>query len=1093
MYQRTFTATSIEQLKTIVEDKALNFIYRNTKVSYVQIYTARVDEDILKDTIKILKEAFPGIKTAGMSVFGATGINDHFSINLSFMFFKKSTVETFIYDFTEIDEDSGTAKINETLKNCKDLKGVTLYPVGNSIGVSKIIEDISKDLSDVPFFGALASSHVEDIFNSRLPYAFTDDIVNYGIVVVAFSGMTLDIQIDACLGWKPLGRSFSAHINENIQIPFGDTCLEKLDDIPPSELYKYYLNAEINRFDMSNINEFPLLLERNGIPLVRIPIFAGDAGELYFFGDILEGENIQIGYGNHRELMRVSEQLSLRMQKFVPEALLNFYCVSRLMLLKERYDNEIEYFLRIMPQSTMAYGGGEIYKYRNFGGLLSGSIVSVAMREGPVSDISQKTYFELSEEVSPTGTQPLSERLVSYLEKTSFDLNEMAIKADQANKAKSEFLSRMSHEIRTPINAILGMSEMILRESSDFQILEYADGISSSGDMLLSIVNDILDFSKIEAGKLKLIPVDFDLLKLVNDIVKLANQYCEKKQLSFVLDMNEEMPFMIHFDEVRLKQIIANLISNAAKYTDKGTVTLTLDYKKIDTKNEYLTIHVKDTGIGVKTEDQKKLFVDFERFDEKNHRTTQGSGLGLSIVQKLLNMADSKLEFKSEYGVGSDFYFTIHVQVVYWNTVQSHKNVYNLQDNEYSQYHESFRAPTAHVLVVDDVEVNRFVFRSLLKKTEIEITEASGGQEAIDLCKNNHYDLIFMDHLMPDVDGITAFHIIRDLDGGYYKDIPVIALTANAISGARTMYINEGFIDYLTKPVSPMHLESKLIQYLPKEKVQLVDKDEKSQSSLKDTIQHNSNSNVLVSSNGMLTSTPEVDIISGLNYCGDLMTYQKVLVSFIYNIPETLDKLKKCNEAKDLENFTIISHSIKSTARAIGANSLSRIAEMLENAGKTQNIDSIIEHAPVFAAHLNAIYERLKPIIAIYTEMKEPSGDSSVDSGAPVDTAKSKPDTISPVKTPASGDANAAPAKKKDIDPLEQIGKIHKLNPNEIAKAFSILKDKAHEYDFASCEKIVDFLTAQSITPHMKSTLQDIKKAIEDIDWDKVEELLQDF
>ncbi len=1082
MYQKTFTATSIEQLKTIIANQELLSLYNKTKGAYVQIYTSRVIEDDLKEMLNIITEAFPRIKTAGMSLFGTKNINNDYAATLSFMFFENSYVETFLYDYTNLDEESASQELNQRLKQNPTLKAVALYPTGTSIGVSKIIEDVTQELDEIPFFGAIASSHYEDYFKTILPYSFTNDVVKYGMAVVAFYGRELDIRIDACLGWKPLGRTFTAHINENIQLAVGDTCLEGLEDHLASDVYKYYLNAEISSYNMANINEFPILLNRNGIPMVRIPIYMGDAGELYYYGDIKEGEQVQIGYGNYRELLREAEKLSLRMQEFVPEAMTNFHCISRFMLMHEKTEIEIDYFKRMVPQTTYAYGSGEIYKYNGFGGLLSGSIVSVVMREGPITDLIPRTNFELGEEVVPSGTLPLSDRLVSYLEKTSYDLNEMAIKAEQANKAKSEFLSRMSHEIRTPINAILGMNEMILRESSDAQILEYANGISNSSDLLLSIVNDILDFSKIEAGKLKLIAVDFDLLKLVNDLVQMANQYCEKKGLDFNLEMNEEMPYMIHFDEVRLKQIIANILSNAAKYTDKGSVTLSLDYEKLDVRHEYLIVHVKDTGIGVKPEDQKKLFTVFERFDEKNHRTTPGSGLGLSIVQRLLQMADSKLEYKTEYGVGSDFYFKVRVRVVYWNTTKSHKNAFennNLTINK--QYHETFKAPNAEVLVVDDVEVNRFVFRSLLKKTEVNITEASGGQEAISLCKEHHYDLIFMDHLMPDLDGIKTFHSIRALDDPLYKTVPVVALTANAIAGARDMYIQEGFIDYLTKPISPMQLEEKLIQYLPKDKVNIVGKEEKSKSANAAPLGSKPDSRLIPG--GLIAVVPEVDIISGLNYCGDFITYQKALVSFVESIPKNLDKMKASNEAKDIESFIILTHSIKSTAKAIGANQLSRMAEVLEKAGKTQNFEIILENAPVFASSMNAIYERIKPIIDSYNK-------NAPKSTQPLGMSNR---TDSNISSNLKDGNNSANINDKPVNPIQKIGEIRKLNPNEMSSVFNMLKEKAEEYDFDTCEKIVDLLTAQSITPHMKKTLQEVKLALEDIDWDKVESLLSNF
>lgn len=1089
MYQKTFIARDINEVKKIVDNTDLKGFFSNTGDSYVQIYTTRIPEEDLKEMLSLIHSSLPGIKTAGISLFGASEINNDPIIILSFMFFHSTRIETFLFDFTEMSEETGSAELNRILRSSTDLKGVALYPAGYSIGISKIIEDVSDGLSHVPFFGSLASVHVDDFQKPMLPYSFTDDTVKYGLAVVAFYGEELNILIDACLGWKPLGKTFTAHVNENIQMRVGDACLELLDDTPVQEIYKYYLDAEIDGYNMININEFPLLLERNGIPMVRIPFYAGDNGEFYYYGDIKEGEKVQIGYGNPRELILESEKLSLRMQDFVPEAMSSFICVSRFMLLRDRFISEIDNMTRILPQATYAHGAGEIYKYNGFGGLLSGSIVTVAMREGPVTDSMPRTDFVLGTEVRNNGLVPLSERLVTYLEKTSLDLNEMAQKAEQANKAKSEFLSRMSHEIRTPINAIIGMNEMVLRESTDPQILEYAQGIANSGSMLLNIVNNILDFSKIEAGKMTPIPVDFDLFKLILDLVQIAQHYCEKKNLKFEVIVNDDMPYLLHFDEVMLKQIISNLISNAAKYTDKGTVTFSLDYEKIDEESEYLTVHIKDTGIGVKPEDQKRMFIDFERFDEQNHRTTQGSGLGLSIVQRLLNMHDSKLEFVSEYGVGSDFYFTIRINVRDWSTVASHKADYEGEIIKNSHYHESFKAPLADVLVVDDVEVNRFVFKSLLKKTELKIHEASGGQEALDLCRKNRYDLIFMDHLMPDMDGIKTFHAIRALDQDWTKEVPIIALTANAISGARNMYIEEGFIDYLSKPISPTYLESKLIQYLPEDKVQIVDKEEAESGSVNNVLHMNSASTNL-DDLGSLPQISEVDIIAGIKYCGDFMTYQKALIGFVENIPNQLDKFNECKELENLDEYTILVHSIKSTSRVIGATQLGRLAEILEKSAKSRNFESIEDNMPIFISGLSAIYEKLAPALKLYREnvsSHEIRKQSAV-SGVSVSDVNDTRETAGIETIKSRGES-----KDMSNDPIGHIGEIRKLNAEEMSKAFGILKEKADEFDFDSCEKIVDLLAAQSVTNEMKSTLLEVKSALENIDWDRVQSLIAAF
>ncbi|MBO5598222.1 MAG: response regulator [Oribacterium sp.] len=1080
MYQKTVVVKGINDLNDLVNNKKLRTLYAGNFHTYAQIYTTRIHHEDISEILNILKSSFPGIKIAGMSMFGMGDFNNQYTAMLSFMFFKRSETQTFLYDFTKISESEGAEELNRKLKGIRHLKGVHLFPVGDTIGISKIIDTVSEGLDGIPFFGALASNHFDDYFQGARAYAFTDNAVEYGLAAVAYCGKDLKIRNDACLGWKPLGRTFTAHVNDTVDLKIGETCLEKLDDTPVAEVYKYYLDADLNAYNMANINEFPIIINRDGTPFVRIPFYCGEHGELYYYGDIKEGEQLQIGYGNPKEIIDESEKLSLRMQDFYPEAMTNFFCVSRYMLLNTRYKKELEFFTRMLPQATHAFGAGEIFRQHGVGGLLAGSIVSICFREGPVSDSTPKTYFKQSTNIRPGGLVPLSERLVSYLEKTSYDLNEMVQKAGQANKAKSEFLSKMSHEIRTPINAIIGMNEMILRESTDFQILQYASGIANSGDHLLSLVNDILDFSKIEAGKMDLVPVDFDLLKLLTDLIRIGQQYCEKKKLKFNVEINEDMPFLIRFDELRLKQILTNILSNAAKYTEKGSITFTLDFEKIDENYEYLTIHVKDTGIGVKAEDQKKLFEEFERFDEIKNRSIQGTGLGLSIVQRLLAKADSKLQFVSEYGVGSDFYFTIKVSVVHWGTVRSHKSVYNRLLQEKPLYHESFIAPSARILLVDDIDVNRFVFKSLLKKTEVDITEASGGVEALSLCNEYEFDIIFMDHLMPDLDGIETLHAIRKLNKSWVKTVPVIALTANAISGARNLYLEEGFIDYLSKPILPAHLEKKLIQYLPKYKVKLVEKDEKKKPT---------NSNLLIACSSQDTGTyitdlTDINLIAGLNFCGDFKTLTQALIKFVEGIPGNLEKLKSARDRKSRNDFIIIVHSLKSTSRAIGASQLSRFAEILEKEGKSGNVESILENAPVFAVNLSVIYEKLNPLIDY---LKNSSFEKEVS-----DKDHTK---IEPPKTniPTAPEINPFRPREDEINPIEKIGKVEKLSYNEMTESMIVLLHKAEEFDLDACEKLVDFLMAQSGTSDMKKTLVSIKAALDDIDWDLVQQLITDY
>ena len=398
-------------------------------------------------------------------------------------------------------------------------------------------------------------------------------------------------------------------------------------------------------------------------------------------------------------------------------------------------------------------------------------------------------------------------------------LIDMSDRAMAANEAKSAFLSNMSHEIRTPISAILGMNEMVLRECSDSKILEYSENIQNAGNTLLSLINDILDFSKIEAGKMSIIPVDYDLVTVLNDLVNMVSQRAKAKNLAIITEFNPDIPEFLFGDEVRIKQVVTNILTNAVKYTEQGSVTFKVDYKKINEEYISLAVAVKDTGIGIKKEDIDRLFLQFERVDEKRNRGIEGTGLGMTITRGLLDMMDSSLKVESEYGKGSVFSFEILQKVRKWDPIGDYRKSSGKHASEHEVYHERFVAPQAKVLLVDDTPINLLVFKGLLKKTEVQIDTATSGDEGLQLMYNNKYDVIFLDHMMPQKDGIETLAEFRESGSELNRNTPVICLTANAISGAREKYLESGFDDYLTKPIDSAKLEELLYEYIPRDKI----------------------------------------------------------------------------------------------------------------------------------------------------------------------------------------------------------------------------------------------------------------------------------
>ena len=396
-----------------------------------------------------------------------------------------------------------------------------------------------------------------------------------------------------------------------------------------------------------------------------------------------------------------------------------------------------------------------------------------------------------------------------YLE----DLRMQKQRADDANKAKSLFLANMSHEIRTPINAILGMDEMVLRESKDEEITKYAEDIRSSGKTLLAIINDILDFTKVEEGKMEIIPVQYEPGVMKNDLVNMMTDRAARKGLSFNVEFDTDIPRLLNGDEIRIKQCALNLLTNAVKYTEKGKVELKIGYEKEDDDHIVLKFEISDTGAGIKPEDMEDLFSPFTRIEEKKNRSIEGTGLGISITKRLLDLMGGELTAESEYGKGSVFSFTVRQDVLDWEPVGKIGNA----SGRKGAYKELFHAPDARILIVDDIKMNLTVTTKLLARTKMQIDTARSGPEAIKLAAENTYDIIFIDHLMPEMDGIETLQYMKEQE----KDPkPVyIVLTANAISGAREMYLNAGFADYITKPVEGERLERLIMGYLPAEKL----------------------------------------------------------------------------------------------------------------------------------------------------------------------------------------------------------------------------------------------------------------------------------
>ncbi|MDR1030996.1 MAG: response regulator [Treponema sp.] len=666
------------------------------------------------------------------------------------------------------------------------------------------------------------------------------------------------------------------------------------------------------------------------------------------------------------------------------------------------------------------------------------------------------------------------------------------ITSDEKNKSKSNFLAKMSHEIRTPMNAIVGMAELILREPIAQEVYEYAIGIKQASANLLSIINDILDFSKIESGKMEIIETHYLLASVINDIVTIIRMRLTEKPVILLVNIDAHLPNKLTGDEVRIRQIILNVLNNAVKYTEKGSITLSITGETQNEAYVILRIEIEDTGIGIKEENFHKIFGDFVQFDKEKNRGIEGSGLGLAITQNLCEAMGGEISFTSEYGKGSTFTILMPQIIdspeqlaVVENPLEKQVLIYTLS-NPYtssiihsiknlgvpvalvqvqSDFHDALRkntyayifvsqvlyegakkllerlgmpaklvmmieygaqlssmdigtlvmpahilsiadilnnhlsnqardlretgvrfiAPTARILVVDDIITNLKVAEGLMAPYKMQIDSCTSGAQAIELVKTNTYDIIFMDHMMPEMDGIEATDIIRNLEGNrsYYKNIPIIALTANAVSGVQEMFLQNGMDDFLSKPIEISRLNGILQKWIPETKQEKYQSHKKGDASM-DKMYPLPAADTTVSEENEDPGLPvieDVAVSQGIMLTGgSLDVYWEILEIFQEENTEKIDQLNACIAAGDMDLYTIYVHSIKGTAATIGAQALSEQAKALEAAGRAGDTAYIEQHHGPFLQYLAKLIEGINHALQVYGPQPE-----SIEGGAGVE------------------------------------------------------------------------------------------------------------
>ncbi|MCR4715670.1 MAG: response regulator [Lachnospiraceae bacterium] len=622
------------------------------------------------------------------------------------------------------------------------------------------------------------------------------------------------------------------------------------------------------------------------------------------------------------------------------------------------------------------------------------------------------------------------------------------------SEAKTNFLSSMSHEIRTPINAIMGLNEMILRESQNPDILKYAKDIEQASSTLAALINDVLDFSKIEAGDIEIKCVEYGLSSMLNDIVNLVEPKAEEKGLELNVNVDDKIPNLLYGDEIRLKQCLTNLLSNACKYTMVGSINLDVSYEPVEDNIIFLKCSVADTGIGIKEADIEKMFQPFEKVDANSNKG--GGGIGLSVVRKLLTMMDAELVIESRFGEGSTFSFELMQRVVKSNPVGAFNDNYNESIDSKHVYQEALHAPDARVLVVDDMKLNLTVMKGLLKEINLKLDTATSGIMALKMLSKKKYDLIFLDHRMPEMDGIEVLKNLREDKEGVNANTPCIALTANALSGAREEYIKEGFIDYLSKPVNSNKLEQMLIEHLPKRKVILPDSPEFAPTTHKTlgTSFLFDVDNPLV--DARFAEVSGLDLKEGLENCAREEILIDAIKDFQANALDKAEKIEDLLAAQDYTNYTIEVHSLKSSARIIGASKLSEGAAYLEQCGN-------------------------------YIRNHDDTDVTLMDNGR---DAISELHTLTPRMLNLLRSYDYRLAAFADISALQTFDERELISIEQLHDAYAGIREFVDAFDYESAESIIKMLEIYRIPDDEQEKYDIIKKLVGNIEREKLLEVL---